>query len=96
MQCHFAFIIWVCLWCGIAVSGIIFVENWSISIWSRVGVHYRAEKKYKKCLGKSCLKGQLQADSFLVGLIFILPGHISKGDSLMTCELDMLLVSFYI
>ena len=46
--------------------------------WSRVGIHYRAEKKYKKCLGKLRFKGQLQADSFLVELIFILLSHISQ------------------
>ena len=59
---------------------------------SRVGVHYWADKKYKKCLGKLCFKGQLQADSFLVELIFILLSHISQGDSLITCELDYMLL----
>ena len=49
--------------------------------WYKVRVHYRAEKKYKKCLGKLRFKGQLQADSFLVELVFILLSHISQGDS---------------
>ena len=42
-------------------------------ILSRVIVHYRAEKKTQK--------GQLQADGFLVELIFILLSHLSQGDS---------------
>ena len=65
-------------------------------LWSRVVVHYRADIKYKKYSDKLCFKGQLQADSFLVELIFILLSHISQGDSLITCELDyMLLFYFY-
>ena len=55
-------------------------------LWSRVGVHYRADEKYKKCLGNLCFKGQLQADSLLVELIFILLSLISQGDSLITCK----------
>ena len=39
-----------------------------------------------------CFKGQLQADSFLVGLIFILLSHISQGDSLVTFEMDYILL----
>ena len=61
-------------------------------LWSRVGVHRRPDKKYKKCLGKLWFKEQLQADSFLVGLIFIPLSLISQGDSLITCELDYILL----
>ena len=62
-------------------------------LWSRVGVHYRADKKYKKCLGKLCFKGQqVEADSFLVELVLILLSHIGQGDSLRTCELDYMLL----
>ena len=46
----------------------------------------------QKCLGKLCFKGQLQADSFLVELIFILLSHISQGDSLVTFEMDYMLL----
>ena len=60
-------------------------------LWSKVGVHYRADKKYKKCLGKLCFKGHLQADSFLVELILILLSHIGQRDSLRTCELGYML-----
>ena len=49
-----------------------------------------AEKKYKKCSGKLWFKGQLQADSFLVELIFVL--LLSQEDSLITCELDYMLL----
>ena len=59
-------------------------------IWE--GVRYRADKKYKKCLGKLCFKGKLQADSFLVELVFILLSHISQGDSLVTFEMDYMLL----
>ena len=61
-------------------------------LWSRVGVHHRTDKKLRKCLGKLCFKGQIQIDSFLVVLIFILLSHISQGDSLITCELDYMLL----
>ena len=61
-------------------------------LWSRVGFHYRADKKYQNYLGKVCFKGQIQADSFLVELIFILLSHISQGDSWITCELDYMLL----
>ena len=61
-------------------------------LWSRVGVHYRADKKCKKCSGKLWFKMQLQADSFLGELIFILLNLISQGDSLITCELDYMLL----
>ena len=43
----------------------------------------------------SKVKRQIQADSFLVELIFILLSHISQGDSLLTCELDYMLL-FYL
>ena len=56
-------------------------------LWSRVGVHYRADKKYNECLGNLSFKGKRQANSFLVELIFILLSHTSQGDSLITCEL---------
>ena len=36
-------------------------------------------------------QGQVQADSFLVELIFILLRQISQGDSSITCELDYIL-----
>ena len=77
------------LWCG-ASSGIIYVENWNISFDLKVGVHYKADKKYEKCL--VCFKGQFQADSFLVEVIFILSSHVSGGDSLITYELDYVLL----
>ena len=51
-----------------------------------------ADKKYKTCLGKLCFEGQLQTHSFLVELIFILLSLISPGDSLITCELDYMLL----
>ena len=60
--------------------------------WSIVGIHYRADKKYKKCLGKSCFKEQLQADSFLIELIFILLSLKSQWDCLITCELGYMLL----
>ena len=60
--------------------------------WSTIGVHYMADKKYKTCLGKLCFEGQLQTHSFLVELIFILLSLISPGDSLITCELDYMLL----
>ena len=59
-------------------------------LWSRAGVHYSADKKYEKCKGKLWFKGQLQGDSFLVELIFML-SLISQGDSLITCEMDCIL-----
>ena len=40
----------------------------------------------------SKVKREIQADSFLVELIFILLSHISQGDSLLTCELDYMLL----
>ena len=43
-------------------------------------------------LGKLCFKEQFQADSFLVVLIFILFSHISQGDSLVTFEMDYMLL----
>ena len=61
-------------------------------LWSRIGFHYRTDKKYKNYLGKVCFKGQIQADSSLVELIFILLSHISQGDSWITCELDYMLL----
>ena len=67
---------------------VLYVKDWNISFWSRVVVHYRVNKKYKKCLGKLCFKRQLQDNCFLVELIFILVSHINQGDSLITCELD--------
>ena len=60
--------------------------------WSRVGVHYRAEKKYQECLGKLYFKGHLQAESFLVELIFISRSRLSQGDGWITCELDYMLL----
>ena len=36
-------------------------------------------------------QGQVQADSFLVELIFILLRHISQGGSSITCEPDYML-----
>ena len=51
---------------------------------SRAGVHNSADKKCKRCLGKLWFKGQLQADSFLVELIFILLSPISQVDRLVT------------
>ena len=57
------------------------MENWNISFDLKVEVHYRGDKKYESV--NLCLKGQLQADSFLVEVIFILPSHISQGDSLV-------------
>ena len=51
---------------------------WKHFLSSRVGFHYRADKKHKKCLGKLRFKGQLQADFFLVEIIFILKSHKSK------------------
>ena len=51
-----------------------------------------AEKKYKKCSGKLWFKGQLQADSFLFELIFILLSLKSQGDSLITSELGYVLL----
>ena len=51
---------------------------------SRAGVHNSADKKCKRCLGKLWFKGQLQADSFLVELIFILLSPTSQGDRLIT------------
>ena len=59
-------------------------------IWD--GVRYMADKKYKKCLGKLCFKRKLQAGSFLVELVFILLSHISQGDSLVTFEMDYMLL----
>ena len=50
-------------------------------LWSRVGFHYRADKKYKNYLGKLCFKGQIHVHSFLVELIFILLRHVSQGES---------------
>ena len=38
------------LWCG-ASSGIIYVENWNISFDLKVGVRYRADRKYEERLG---------------------------------------------
>ena len=40
------------------------------------------------------VKGQLQADSLLVELTFILLSLISQGDSLIACELDVMLFCF--
>ena len=60
--------------------------------WSRIGVDYRADKKYKNGSGKLSFKGKLQASSFLVELIFILLSPISQGDSLITCQLDYMLL----
>ena len=48
---------------------------------STVGVHYGFERKDKKCLGKLYFKGKLEADSFLVELIFTSLSDISQGDS---------------
>ena len=64
------------LWCGIASSGIIYVENWNISFDLKVGVHYKADKNTKSV--SVCFKGQLQADSFLVEVIFILPSRVKS------------------
>ena len=61
-------------------------------LWSRVGIHCRADKKSKKCSGKLWSKGQLKADSLLVKLIFILLSLVSQGDSLITCDLDYILL----
>ena len=47
--------------------------------------------KNKKCLGNLWFKGQLQADSFLAELIFILLSLISQGEYLVICELDYML-----
>ena len=49
-------------------------------------------KNTKRCLGKLCFEGQLQANSFLVGLIFVLLSHISQGDSLITYKLDYMIL----
>ena len=57
-------------------------------IWSRSSL----KKKYKKCLGKLCFEGQPRANNFLIELIFILLSHISQGDSLITWELDYMLL----
>ena len=61
-------------------------------LWPRVGVHYRADKKYKKCSAKLWFKGQLQTDSLLVELIIILLSLVSQGDSSTTCELDYIVL----
>ena len=58
------------------------------------------EKSFAKCdaetsPGKLWFKGQLQANSFLVELIFILLSLASQGDSLITCELDYMLLSSF-
>ena len=63
------------------------------SLWHRVRFHYRPDKKDKHCLGKLCFKGQLQGNSFLVWLIFILRSHISQEDSWISCELYYMLLS---
>ena len=55
-------------------------------------VHYGTDKKCKKCSGKLGFKRPLQADSFLVELILILLSFIIQGDSLITCELDYVLL----
>ena len=47
-------------------------------------------KKCKKYSGKLWFKGQLQADSLLVELIFTLPSHISQGDSLTLFRMGFL------
>ena len=68
---------------------LVILHMWQIEIFhlSRVGVHYRVEKK---CLGKLWFKGQLQADSFLVKLILL--SHKSQGDCLIICKLDYMLL----
>ena len=48
----------------------------------RLGAHYRAEKKYKKCLGELCFERKLQTDCFLVELIFILYKSHKSGRQL--------------
>ena len=52
---------------------------WKIEhfLWFRIGVHYWAEKKYKNRLCKLCFKGQIQADIFLVSLVFL--SFVSKS-----------------
>ena len=91
MQCHYAFIIWVYVRCGIASSGIIDEENWNISF--DLGYEFIIGlRKNKNCLGKLCFKGQIQADSFLLELIFNLLSHIIQGDSWINCEQDNMLL----
>ena len=53
MQCHNASIIWVLLAMPLCLhnSGIIYVENWNISFDLKVGVRYRADRKYEERLG---------------------------------------------
>ena len=58
------------------------------------------EKSFAKCdaetsPGKLWFKGQLEANSFLVELIFILLSLACQGDSLITCELDYMLLSSF-
>ena len=67
---------------------IIYVKNWNI-YFDLVEAHYRADKKYKKSLGKLCFKRKLQADNFLVELIFILLSLISQGDSAIILVLHL-------
>ena len=75
----------MCLRCGIASSGIIHEENWNISF----DLEYEfitGLRKNKKCVGKLCFKEQIQVDSFLFELIFILLCHIIQGDSWINYE----------
>ena len=59
----------------ITCNGIIMVLYIILVIWFRLGIHYRAEEKYGKSLGK------FRADKFLVEYIFILLSHINQGDN---------------
>ena len=78
--------VWDCIYCYYICGKLKYL------LWSRVWVYYRADKKYKKFLGKLCFKGHLQANIFLVELIFILLSLINQADSLITCELDYMLL----
>ena len=50
-------------------------------LWFRLGLYYRAEKRYNKCLVNLRSKGKLHANIFQVELILISLSHISQGDS---------------
>lgn len=76
--------VWVCI-------RAIACKNLKHFLWFRLGVH-RAEKKNKTCLDKMCFIGELQTDSSVVELTFILLSHVSQGDSWITCKLNYMLL----
>ena len=69
-----------------------YVENSNISFDLEQEFIIGPTKKYKNCLGKLCFKGELQTGSFLVEFIFILLSHLSQGGSLVTFEMDYMLL----